>query len=159
MLPAQSVVFAFAVCLVAQRLRYKEPCYSNTATAVQQTDCKSKHRGLGGKHSVDLLGGCLVDWQCLTNRQVWTGLICTDCCCPLQKPLFIKQCQAKTCLAGSPHPLVCIIAEMLTYSFLPASRRQCGLLPCFQEREKLALFSDDTGSFQRQQLRDFPAAK
>ncbi len=36
MLPAQTVVFAFAVCLVAQHIRYKEPCYRNSECAVQQ---------------------------------------------------------------------------------------------------------------------------
>jgi len=105
MLPAQTLMFAFAVCLL----------HSSCFTAV-----------------AELFGGYVVDRQCWMTVRIWTGLICTHYCRPLQTRIFIKQCQAKTRLADAVHPLACSIAEIVTGSFLLASARQCGLLPCCQ---------------------------
>ncbi len=73
-LPAQTVVFAFAVCLlcsncavaVAELLIAQLLCNRQTAKQTLQ---------FGRKYSVDLRGGCVVDWQLLMIERIWTGLM------------------------------------------------------------------------------------
>ena len=117
MLPAQTVVFAFAVYQLYSSCCGRAP---HSAAAVQQTDCKSKPHGLGGKHGVDLLGRCVVDRQCLMTTRIWTGLTCThDCTSPYahihQSLLFNNALPKHALLAIFFHyqnlqPLACSVA-------------------------------------------------
>jgi len=38
----------------------RSPATAIANVLCNKTDCKSKHHGLGGKHGVDLVGGCVL---------------------------------------------------------------------------------------------------